>query len=224
VDNGHELVVVHGGGKDIDQALAKTGIVPKKVDGLRVTDIETLKVVSFVLQEKNRELVETLRAKGLSAVGLHAGSALYVRLHLPVFSKNGVVHLGFVGTVVGHSGNGIAHLKGLIASGTVPVIHPVYLSDKQPLNVNADEVCGAIAGALKAERVVYLSDVPGIYDNNGKVLQEIRVGRVSSLDPFIQGGMVPKVAACLSAIDKGAKETLITNVLSYDAKGTRIVR
>jgi acetylglutamate kinase len=224
IKNGQELVVVHGGGKDIDAALARAGMAPKKVDGLRVTDLETLKVVSYVLQEKNRELVEALKLEGLEAVGIHAGTVLYVQLHMPVFSEGGMVHLGFVGSVVGHSVAGIAHLKKIISSGAIPVIHPVYISEKSTLNVNADEVCGAIAGALKADRVIYLSDVPGIYCDNGSVLKEVRANKMASIDKYVQGGMIPKVSACILALDSGAKETVITNVLSKDPHGTRITR
>lgn len=224
VDNGQEVVVVHGGGKDIDAALARAGMAPKKVDGLRVTDLETLKVVSYVLKEKNRELVEALKCDGLAAVGMHAGTVLDARLHLPVFSKSGMVHLGFVGSVVGHSGHGIAHLKRLVSSGTVPVIHPLYISDKVTLNVNADEVCGAVAGAIKADRVIYLSDVPGIYGDDGSVLKEVRMNKMASIDKYVQGGMIPKVSACMVALDQGAREAVITNVLSKEPRGTRIVR
>ena len=183
---------------------------------------ETLQIVSEVLRRKNQELVKALSDEGVQAIGLQSGVALYVTPKMPVFTITGIVHLGFVGSVIGHSGHGVAYLKNLTSSGTVPVIHPVYMSGDVCLNVNADEVCGAVAGALKAERVIYFSDVPGICSCD--VLREIRVNRMASIRNIVHDGMVPKVSACLTALDMGAKETLITNTLSKGNGGTKIVR
>jgi acetylglutamate kinase len=224
IESGQQLAIIHGGGKDVDLALAKAGIETKKVDGLRVTCKETLQIVSEVLRRKNRELVKALSDEGVQAIGLQSGVALYVTPKMPVFTRNGIVHLGFVGSVIGHSEHGVAHLKSLISSGTVPVIHPVYISGNVCLNVNADEVCGAVAGALKAERVIYLSDVSGICSCDGDVLREIRVNRMALIRNIVHGGMVPKISSCMTALDMGAKETLITNTLSQGNSGTKIVR
>ncbi len=210
---GMRPVVVHGGGKDITRLTEKLGIHSQFVDGLRVTDLPTMEVVEMVLGGKiNKELVSMIHHLGGQAVGLSGKDGAMLEASR-VTSKTGK-DIGFVGKV---SKVNTAILEILDKEQFIPVIAPLGLGkDGNTYNINADEAAGAIAGALKAAKLVFLTDVPGICknkENPKSLLSTVKVKDVVKLikSGVIEGGMIPKVEACLSALKSGVKKTHIIN-------------
>jgi acetylglutamate kinase len=208
---GMRPVVIHGGGKDITRLTEKLGIHSQFVDGLRVTDLPTMEVVEMVLGGKiNKELVSTIQQLGGQAVGLSGKDGGMLEASR-VTSKSGK-DIGFVGRV---SKVNTAILDILDKEAFIPVIAPLGLGkDGKTYNVNADEAAGAIAGALKAEKLVFLTDVPGICkkkEDPKSLYSTIQVSEVPKLIKkcIISGGMIPKVEACLHALKAGVSKTHI---------------
>ncbi|WP_018132045.1 acetylglutamate kinase [Effusibacillus pohliae] len=202
-------VVVHGGGKEISGLLKRLQIESRFVDGLRVTDPETMHVVEMVLGGSvNKRIAATFYKHGVAAVGLTGvdGGLLQVRQKRE--------DLGLVGEVIGVNS---AFIEQLIDAGVVPIIAPIGVDDQGVrYNVNADSAAGAIAGALQAEKLVLLTDVPGIMRETpaGKeILNQVTPQEIQALlaEGQITGGMVPKVEACLQALAAGAKHVHILN-------------
>lgn len=198
------MVLVHGGGGEVTAWCERLGLGARFEDGLRVTDLETLDVAAAVLAVLvNQRLVARLREAGLDAVGISAVSGgLAVLDPHPHTSR-----LGAVGTVTGVRA-GVIHA--LLDGGFVPVVSSLGARDGALLNVNADELAGALAGALTARVLVMLTDVPGVR------LGAERIGRlglaeVSSVmaSPQVQGGMIPKLAAASHAVRHGCGRTVI---------------
>ncbi len=208
---GMRPLVVHGGGKDITKVTEKLGIHSRFVDGLRVTDLPTMEVVEMVLGGKiNKELVSTIQQLGGQAVGLSGKDGGMLEASR-VKSKTGK-DIGFVGKV---SKVNTAVLDILDKEQFIPVIAPLGLGkDGKTYNVNADEAAGAIAGALKAEKLVFLTDVPGICkkkEDPKSLFSTIKAKEVAKLikSGVISGGMIPKVQACLHALKAGVRKTHI---------------
>jgi acetylglutamate kinase len=208
---GMRPVVVHGGGKDITRLTDKLGIRSKFVDGLRVTDLPTMEVVEMVLGGKiNKELVSVIHQLGGSAVGLSGKDGAMLEA-ARLRSKSGK-DIGFVGKVAKVN---TAVLETLDREQFIPVIAPLGLGkDGHTYNVNADEAAGAIAGALKAEKLVFLTDVPGICrkkEDPRTLLSTVKSREVPRLlkKGVITGGMIPKVQACLHALKSGVHKTHI---------------
>ncbi|TCS74154.1 N-acetylglutamate kinase [Effusibacillus lacus] len=202
-------VVVHGGGKEISAMLNRLQIESKFVDGLRVTDSETMNVVEMVLGGSvNKRIAATFHKHGVPAVGLTGVDGGLLRV------KQKRAELGLVGEVVE-----VSHslLDQMLNASVVPIIAPIGVDDNGVrYNVNADSAAGAIAGALQAEKLVLLTDVPGIMceTQDGKqVLNQITPAGIQQLmeEGQITGGMVPKVEACLQALAAGAKHVHILN-------------
>jgi len=206
-------ILVHGGGKPIDRAMAAAGLKPKKIQGRRYTDDETLAiVVRVLLQEINADIVRRIRDLGGRAVGLHSGPLQCLfgeRLKLPGLDGQ-PIDLGRVGRVTRVDR---AMIEDFCAAGVVPVIPSVAQdADGGWLNVNADTAAAAVAAHLQAEKLVILTDTPGILQDrkNEKSL-------LSSLDPrgcreliengVIDEGMIPKVEACLDSLHAGVRKT-----------------
>lgn len=197
-------VVVHGGGPQIGEMLGRLGKNSEFRDGLRVTDEETLDVARMVLVGKvGRDIVGQINIHGAFAVGLSGedGGLITARPLDP--------DLGYVGEVV-EVNTGI--IDKLLAEGLIPVISSIG-SDPggQAYNINADTVAGAIAGALRAEKVIYLTDVPGLLTDPSdlsSVMSKITVAEIAALtaDGTISGGMVPKAQACVAAVLAGARD------------------
>jgi acetylglutamate kinase len=215
---GMRPVVVHGGGKDITRLTEKMGIRSKFVDGLRVTDLPTMEIVEMVLGGKiNKELVSVIQQLGGSAVGLSGKDGAMLEASR-IRSKSGK-DLGFVGKV---SKVNTAVLETLDREQFIPVIAPLGLGkDGHTYNVNADEAAGAIAGALKAEKLVFLTDVPGICkkkDDPKTLFSTVKAKEVPKLlkNGIISGGMIPKIQACLHALKSGVHKThIIDGTLSH---------
>jgi acetylglutamate kinase len=206
----HPMVLVHGGGNTVTDWLKQQGIVTKFVRGERVTDIKSLAVVTAVLAGLvNKEASAAINLYGGKAVGISGVDGALIE------SKIKDKELGYVGSVVKVN---VSVLKTLLKAGFVPVVSPVSLysierAGEEPgvINVNGDPIAGEIAAALGAKRLIFLTDVDGIKDKNGKTYSKITSAEAESLiaSGVIQGGMIPKVEACLKALKTGSLTRII---------------
>jgi len=213
---GINVVVVHGGGPQIGETLQKLGKSTEFVEGLRVTDEETVGVVEMVLAgSTNKGIVRLINQHGGKAVGLSgsdAGLTSATKLTLSRRSEKGEVEpydIGHVGQVKQINPQIIHHLA---AGGFIPVIAPLGVGeDGKIYNINADSTAGAVAGALKAEKFILLTDVSGILDQRGELKSTLNRVGVNTLkgSGVIQGGMIPKVDACLEALASGVNKAHI---------------
>lgn len=200
-------VVVHGGGPQINDMLSRLNIESKFVNGLRVTDEATMQVVQMVLNGSvNPQIVSAINVHGNVAVGLSGEDGRT----LQVTARD--ASLGFVGDIEKVRTHVI---EGLLADGLVPVLSTVGVDvNGQPYNINADTAAGAIAEALGAEKIVYLTDIAGLrkdIDDVQSLIQRITVDELSDLiaDGTISGGMIPKVESCMQAVRGGVKSAHI---------------
>ncbi|MBI0000523.1 acetylglutamate kinase [Bartonella sp. W8122] len=217
--SGINPIVVHGGGPQIAKLLAKMGIESKFEGGLRVTDSKTVEVVEMVLAGSiNKEIVAMINAEGEWAIGLCGkdGNMVFAEKARktvidPDSNIERILDLGFVGEPVEVDRT----LLDLLArSEMIPVIAPVAPGrDGNTYNINADVFAGAIAGALKAKRLLFLTDVPGVLDKAGKLYKELTVKQCEERmrDGTISGGMIPKVETCIQAINRGVEGVVILN-------------
>ncbi len=210
-------VVVHGGGPQIGRMLDRLGIVSEFRGGLRVTDEKTIEVVEMVLAGSiNKEIVMAINAEGGKAVGLSGkdGNMVFAERVTrkevdPDSQIEKIVDLGFVGepkTV------NRAVVDMVLKADLIPVIAPVAPGeDGRTYNVNADTFAGAIAGALNATRLLFLTDVPGVLDRKREVIKELTVKQAKALiaDGTVSGGMIPKVETCLDALARGVEGVVI---------------
>jgi acetylglutamate kinase len=197
-------VVVHGGGPQIGEWLARLGKTTEFVDGHRVTDAETLEVAQMVLVGKvNSEIVAALNVHGPVAVGLSGQDAGLIR------AEPRSPELGFVGDVIGVDPT-LVHR--LLAMELVPVISTIGADiEGQAYNINADAVAGAVAEALEARKLIFLTDVPGLLadvDDPASLIQQVTDAEARALidDGTIAGGMIPKITGCLRAIEHGVAQ------------------
>jgi acetylglutamate kinase len=206
-------VLVHGGGKPIDRAMAAAGLEPRKVQGRRYTDDATLAiVVRVLLQEINSDIETQIRKLGGRAVGAHQGAVEFLRgerLMLP--GADGTpIDLGRVGRVTGVD---TALIRDFCAAGVVPLIASVARdADGGWLNVNADTAAAAVAAQLAAEKLVFLSDIPGILrdrHDEASLIRSLNAAGCQQLirDGVIDSGMIPKVEACLESLQSGVRKT-----------------
>ena len=210
------LVVVHGGGREIDAALAAAGIPKQQVDGLRVTDAPTLDVVVAVLAGAiNTRLVAALRKAGARAVGLTGADASVatVRRTAPITSVAGArVDLGLVGSPINNGAPRL--LTDLLARGYIPVVACIGATrEGQLLNVNADTLASHLAGALRASRLVIAGGTSGVLDEQGRTIARLTARDAAKLIKAgtANKGMVAKLEACRAAVRKGVSDVLIAN-------------
>lgn len=205
-NKGISVVIVHGGGPDINEMLGKLDIRPEFENGLRRTTKETLEVAEMVLSGKtNRKLVEKLEEFELGALGLNGSDSGL--LQADYLDKE---RLGYVGEVKSINKQ---FINTIINSGHIPVITPIAINHKgEKLNVNADYAAAAVAIGLEAEQCLFVTDVDGIIVEN-RVMAELDKSDVKELiaNGTIYGGMIPKVESALSAIDTGLKSVMIVN-------------
>ena len=208
-------IVVHGGGPQIGHMLKRLGIESRFVDGLRVTDAETMEVVEMVLAGTiNKQLVAAINAQGGCAIGLSGKDGGLIRATKVTGSKleGGVrteIDLGFVGEPQHVAVN---VLDTFIKSDIIPVVAPIGVgADGETYNINADTVAGAVAAAVKATRLLLLTDVAGVLDADKQLLSEITAGSARQMiaEGVIYGGMIPKVETCLDAVDGGVEAAVI---------------
>jgi len=200
---GVPLVVIHGGADAVSGWLGRLGIPTSFVRGLRITDLETLRVVTAVLAGLvNKELVSAIWRSGGKAVGLSGADGGLI------LAKNKTPELGYTGEELKVN---VAVIEVLLKAGYIPVIAPVSLGllegvdmDTNLLNVNGDTAAGEIAAALKAEKLIFLTDVPGLYDNSKKLIQKLSPQGAKEMIEYgvASGGMVAKIEACLLALTK----------------------
>ena len=213
---GINTVIVHGGGPQINETLKRYGIVSEFVRGMRVTDSDTMSVVEMVLVgQVNTEVVGYLNLHGGRAVGLSGkdGTLLLAKKLLQeVKAEDGrteTVDIGFVGDVVKVNTDLI---KALENGAYIPVIAPVGVGPQgESYNINADLVAGRVAAALNAEKLILLTDTPGVLDSNKRLLPSIAVADMHRLieEEAITGGMIPKVVCCADALKEGVKKAHI---------------
>ena len=200
-------IVVHGGGPDISKALSEKGVKSQFVNGLRVTDEETVKVAQEVLIGKtNKEIVALINKHGGRAVGISGIDASFIECEKQKTVVDGEeVDIGFVGKIKKVKR---CVLDLLYKDQWIPVIAPIGTdSDGNSYNVNADTVAAAVAAAVKAEKLILLTDVEGIKDKNGEIVYEAMPQDIDAMinDGTINGGMIPKVQGCVEAIHDGVK-------------------
>ena len=211
-------VVVHGGGPQINAMLERLGVVSEFKDGLRVTTAETVEVVEMVLAGViNKRIVAAINAQGGQAVGLSGKDANLIVCEKALKTKKdpdsnieSVLDLGFVGNPVEVNPR---VLQTFIASDFIPVVAPVGAGRRpdETFNINGDTAAGAVAGAMKAKRLMLLTDVAGVKNRQGQVLTRLSDEDTQALiaDGTIAGGMIPKVETALSAIDQGVGAAVI---------------
>ena len=201
---GINTIVVHGGGSEITAWMQRLGLEARFVDGLRVTDQAAMQLALMTLAGKvNKELVAQVAQRGGRAVGLSGidGQILQAR------RKD--ARLGFVGEIFQVD---LTALTGVAGAGFVPIVAPIAIGeDYQALNVNADTAAAAIATAIRAEKLIFLTDVPGVIHTNGEAISRLSVKEAAELIEAgtISGGMIPKVQACISALEKVERTHII---------------
>ena len=214
---GFNPVIVHGGGPQIGKVLEKMGKPSKFIDGMRVTDLETMDIVEMVLVGKiNKEIVGLINHHGGQAVGLSGkdGQLIMAKKLDIIKQKNGtdapeIIDIGMVGEVESINPNVI---EALDRNKFIPVIAPIGIgSQGETYNINADLVAGKIASALRAEKMVLLTDVEGLLDEKKRLISTIDSKKVRKYikDGIISEGMIPKVTCCLDALTEGVVKTHI---------------
>ncbi|KAF0220917.1 MAG: acetylglutamate [Geobacteraceae bacterium] len=211
-------VIVHGGGPQINETLKRYGIVSEFVKGMRVTDAATMAVVEMVLTgQVNKEVVGYLNQHGGRAVGLSGkdGNLLVCKKLLQEVKQDDgsveLVDIGYVGDVVTVNQELIQTLE---HGKFIPVIAPVGVGEAgESYNINADMVAGKVAGALKAEKLILLTDVAGVKDTAGRLLSSVALADIPQLidNGTITGGMIPKVTCCVDALHEGVKKAHIVD-------------
>ena len=201
-------IVVHGGGPQIGQMLQRLGIKSRFVDGLRVTDRETMQVVEMVLAGTiNKQLVAAINAAGGCAVGLTGKDGGLIRARKLTRNSD----LGFVGEPEQIDDRVLATFR---QSDIIPVIAPIGIgADGETYNINADTVAGAVAAAVKARRFLLLTDVDGVLDADKRLITELTADEARRLIAAgtISGGMIPKVETCLAAVEGGVEAAVIVD-------------
>jgi acetylglutamate kinase len=234
---GMNPVVVHGGGPQIDEALKKIGKTGTFIQGMRVTDEETMEVVEWVLGgEVQQDIVMLINHFGGQAVGLTGkdGGLIRAKKMFVADEKNAgaTIDLGFVGEIEAINP---AVVKALQDDAFIPVISPIGFSEEgQAYNINADLVAGKMAEILHAEKLVMMTNIPGVMDKNGTLLTDLTAREIDGLfaDGTISGGMLPKISSALDAaksgvnsvhiIDGRIEHSLLLEILTEQAFGTMI--
>jgi acetylglutamate kinase len=234
---GIQVVVVHGGGKAITRAMDKAGIKAEFRAGMRVTDAATVKIVEHTLNEEiNKEICEALRAKGANPLGMPGNAVNLCERMLVRDAAGKEIDVGFVGDIKFVK---TKLIKKAQADGHIPVISPIALDEEdQPYNTNADVAAAAIAGSLRARRLIFMSDVPGLLKDAkdpASLIPTLRIGEVDELKRagVVDGGMIPKVDSAVKALRDGVRRvhfidgrvphSLLLEIFTDKGVGTEIV-
>lgn len=212
-------VVVHGGGPQIGEMLNKIGKKSQFIEGMRVTDEETMEIVEMVLVGKvNKEIVSLINQQGGRAVGLSGKDgglilAKKMRLSRPSMNEKGeeIIDIGMVGEVKAVRPGVIQALE---KEGFIPVIAPIGVGESgETYNINADLVAGKVASALRAEKLILLTDVEGVMDRERRLISTLSAHEAKRMieEKVISSGMIPKVRCCLEALEEGVSKTHIIN-------------
>jgi len=233
---GMNPVIVHGGGPQIGELLTKMGKKSEFIQGMRVTDVETMNIVEMVLGELNQEIVGLINQQGGKAVGLTGQDAAFIRAQkmlLKSETNHGeLLDIGFVGEVKAIDPELIALLD---TRDFVPVIAPIGVGENgEAYNINADYVAGKLAETLGAEKLILMTNISGVLDKTGTLVHNITAQQVDRMieDGTISGGMIPKIAGALAAVKNGVKSAhiidgqvehaLLLEVLTDTGVGTAI--
>ena len=233
---GMKVVVVHGGGPQIENMLTRVGKTGEFIQGMRVTDSETMEIVEMVLGgQVNKDVVNLINQAGGCAVGLtgkDGNTILAKKLLLPNKDKpEEMFDIGLVGDITHVNPALISHLQ----SGFIPVIAPIGVGEEgETYNINADVVAGKIAETLQAEKLVLLTNTAGVLDKNGKLVTNVTPAQIDALvaDGTLYGGMLPKISSALEAAQNGVKQVhiidgrvehaLLLEILTNHGVGTMI--
>ena len=208
-------IVVHGGGPRIGKMLERLKVKSSFIDGLRVTDKETMDIVEMVLSGSiNKEIVMEINKEGGRAIGLSGKDALLTETKKFKKKKSSgevekFLDLGFVGLP---NKINTDFLKWCIQSDFIPVISPIgYGKNYETFNINADTMAGAVSASVLSERLILLTDVKGVLDKNGNLITQIKLNEIKNLikNGTISGGMIPKVETCVDAVKNGVKAAVI---------------
>ena len=211
---GMNVVVVHGGGPQIENLLTRVGKKGEFIQGMRVTDAETMEIVEMVLGgQVNKDVVNLINQAGGKAVGLTGKDGGMIRAKkLMLHSRDNhadLIDIGMVGDITQIDPALISHLQ---AGTFIPVIAPIGVGEEgETYNINADVVAGKVAEILKAEKLVLLTNTPGVLDKGGKVVTDVTPLQINALveDGTLHGGMLPKIASALEAAQSGVKSVHI---------------
>lgn len=227
---GIKIVIVHGGGSRISQLLEDLKIPTEFIDGERVSTPEVMRIVEMVLSgEINKEITSLLNSYGAKAIGISGKDAHFLKA-----KAKDAVKFGFTGRVESVKADVIHNL---LREGFIPVIAPIGADDEighPGYNINADLAASAIAASIGACKVIFMTDTPGVLNNDKELLSTLSEEQVEALkrDGTIHGGMVPKVDACLEAVDGGVKKAhiidgridhaILLEIFTSDGVGTQI--
>lgn len=229
---GFKPIIVHGGGKEISRWVEKIGMKPQFVNGLRVTDAETMELAEMVLNKVNKELVSHVQELGIKGAGISGkdGGLLKVKKRY----ANGE-DIGFVGEITEVNPK---ILLDLIEKDFLPIVCPIGMDDEfQTYNINADDAACAIAKAVGAEKLAFLTDIEGVYrdkDDPNSLISELTISEAKELieSGYIGGGMLPKLGNCIEAVEKGVSRVhildgriphfLLLEIFTKDGIGTVI--
>lgn len=204
---GIKIIIIHGGGKKINQTLDLLGVKSEFADGLRITDKKSIEIVEMVLSGAvNKQITALLNQNGAKAIGICGKDANLLEAEV----LNGGKY-GFVGEIKNVNVN---FLKDLLTNDYIPVIAPIAANEKnETFNINADLCASKIASALKADKIVFLSDIDGVLGKNGELISKLNPNLIENLkkDGTISGGMIPKIDACVECIENGVKNAHIIN-------------
>ena len=206
---GFKPIIVHGGGKEISKWVGKVGMEPEFVNGLRVTDEATMELAEMVLGKVNKSLVQLVESLGVRAIGISGKDGKLLTVEKKYADGEDI---GFVGDIKKVNGD---ILYDLLEKDFLPIVCPVGLDDEyQTYNINADDAACAIARAMKAEKLAFLTDIEGVFkdpDDPETLISELRVSEAEELmeQGYIGGGMLPKLQNCIDAIENGVSRVHI---------------
>ena len=206
---GFKPIIVHGGGKEISRWVGKVGMEPKFVNGLRVTDADTMEVAEMVLNKVNKDLVRMVEELGVRAIGISGKDGALLKVDKKYSDGEDI---GFVGNIKSVNAD---ILFDLLEKDFLPIVCPIGLDDEyNTYNINADDAADAIARAVHAEKLAFLSDIEGVYrdfDDKSSLISELTVSEAQELmaNGSISGGMIPKLKNCIESIENGVSRVHI---------------
>lgn len=231
---GFKPIIVHGGGKEISRWVGKVGMEAKFVNGLRVTDKDTMEIAEMVLGKVNKELVTLVQSLGVKAVGISGKDGGLLQCKKKLSQGEDIGYVGEVTSVTPKV------LQDLLEKDFLPIVFPVGFDENfDTYNINADDAACAIAEAVHAEKLVFLSDIEGVYKDQDKpetLISELHVHEAEALiaDGYVGGGMIPKLRNCIDAIENGVNRvhimdgriphSLLLEIFTNKGIGTAILR